>query len=276
MMKSDRPSATGIGDDAIAPSNWFDYIKLGMSLALLDTRLRYRRTTLGPFWVTISFGALVLAVGTIYAEIFGAPTGIGQGGYMTYFAMGLLVWTFATATISEGCMVFVQSGGLIKTLQMPLLLHVYRMMARNMIVLAHNGVVVVLLWLVIQWPVGWGLVLGLLGLLLCVLTLFGVGLVVGVLCTRFRDLQQIVGAMLQLMFLVSPIIWPASSIRGGRAQVLLDFNPVYYMIEVVRGPLLGGSPPLFVWLVAVLITAASISLGAILYARLRHRVAYWL
>lgn len=259
-----------------ATSSWLDYIRLGISLALLDTRLRYRRTTLGPFWVTLSFGIFVLAVGMVYSHVFGNPTGASSAGYLPYFAIGMLVWTWAAATITEGCAVFIQSGGLIKTLRVPLLLHVYRMLGRNLVLFAHNALVIILLWLALQWPLGWSIASGLVGIVLCLLTLFGVTLVVAILSTRFRDLQQIVGTALQLLFLASPIIWPTGSVRGGRAQFLLDYNPVYYMIEVVRGPLLGEDPSVATWLVAILIAATSVATGLMLHARLRHRVAYWL
>jgi ABC-type polysaccharide/polyol phosphate export permease len=256
--------------------SWFGYVVLGISLARIDTRLRYRRTTLGPFWVTLSFGIFVLAVGAVYTHVFGNPTGTKTAGYLPYFAIGMLVWTWAAATITEGCTVFIQSGGLIKTLRVPLLLHVYRMLGRNFIVFAHNALVIVLLWLALRWPLGWSAASALAGILLCLVTLFGVVLVVAILSTRFRDLQQIIGTALQLLFLASPIIWPVASVRGGRAQFLLDYNPVYYMIEVVRGPLLGENPSVATWLVASFIAAASIAMGLVLYTRFRHRIAYWL
>ncbi len=271
--KAKHPAGT---DGASAVGLWLAPIGLGISLAVLDTRLRYRRTTLGPFWITISAGMMVVAVGTIYGQIFGTPAGIGQAGYMAYFAVGTQVWAFATVSLTEGCVVFIQSGGLIKTLRVSLLLHVYRMLARNLVLLGHNAIIVVLLWLVIRWPLGWGVVGALAGFVLSVLALFGMVLVVGILSTRFRDLPQIVGTVLQLLFLVSPIIWPASSLRGARAEFLLYGNPVYYMIEVVRGPLLGEIPPIGTWAVAVLVAAVSMTMGLWLYVRLQHRVPYWL
>jgi ABC-type polysaccharide/polyol phosphate export permease len=184
---------------------------LWSTLAWSDTKLRYRRTKLGPFWITISTGLMVSSVGLVYGQIFGNPTGMGAAGYIAYFAVGIILWAFISATITEGCAVFVQAGGLIKALQVPLLLHVYRMMARNVVLIAHNAVIILLMWAVQQWPVGWGALLALPGLVLVMLSLFGVVMAISIVCTRFRDVQQIIGALLQLMFLLTPIIWPHST-----------------------------------------------------------------
>lgn len=249
---------------------------LWMTLAWSDTKLRYRRTVLGPFWVTITTGVLVLSVGLVYGKIFGSPSGMGAAGYMAYFATGIVLWSFISATLNEGCSVFIQNSGLIKALPVPLLLHVLRMMARNIVLFAHNAVIVVLLWLFIQWPVGWSIALVLPGFLLIVLTLFGAILTLGVLTTRFRDIQQLVATLLQLLFLLTPILWPASSIRGTQAAFLVDFNPLYYLLEVVRGPVLGQAVEPGVWIAAVATTAVSLVVGMGIYGRFRHRVAYWL
>ena len=83
-------------------------------------------------------------------------------------------------------------------------------------------------------------------------------------------------AMLQLLFLLTPIIWMPSSLRGKATSALVDYNPLYYLIEVVRGPLLGSPPGLGVWLGALAAAIASMLLGLTIYGRFRHRIAYWL
>lgn len=246
------------------------------TLAWFDTKFRYRRTTIGPLWITLSTGLTVLAVGLVYGQIFGHPTGSSIAGYMTYFAVGTVLWAFISTTISQACIVFSQSGGLIKALPVPPLLHVFRMITRNIVLLAHNALIIAMLWIVLRWPVGWHVLLCIPGLVLLVLTLFGVVVALGILGTRFRDIEQIVAALLQLMFLITPILWLPSLIGKTPASLLLDLNPAYYMIEIVRAPLLGESTDLKIWVVALLITVVSLICGLALYGRFRHRLPYWL
>ena len=138
--------------------------------------------TIGPFWVTISTGIMVLTVGIVYGQIFSGPNLIGAAGYIPYFAVGIVVWSFISATIAEGCGVFITSSSLIKALKQPLPIHVYRMLLRNVILLGHNALIVVLLWAVFQWHAGWSLLLVLPGFVLLVSAVFGMVLVLAIRC----------------------------------------------------------------------------------------------
>ena len=248
---------------------------LAATLALMDTRLRYRRTTLGPFWVTLSTGLTVLSVGFIFGQIFDAPSGKGQPGYMPYVTTGFVIWSFISASILEGCTVFVSSAPLIKALHVPIVIHVMRMLARNVILLAHNAILIVLLWIFLQWHVGWETVLVIPGLVLMAAGVVGVVLTLSVLCTRYRDIPPIVQAFMQLMFLITPILWPSSNLKGGWANLILELNPVYNLMEVVRGPLLGTIVPLSVWISAFVTASVSLVLGLWFFRAYQHRLPYW-
>src|SRR5262245_20240699 len=125
------------------------------TLAWTDTSLRYRRTVLGPWWVTLCTGAVIGSVGLVWGAIFGSD----MSTYMRYFATGYIIWTLISGALTEGCIVFIQAGGVIKSTTTPLLTHMYRMLARHIIVFAHNIVLVALLWGILRWPVGWSLLL---------------------------------------------------------------------------------------------------------------------
>lgn len=242
------------------------------TLAWTDTRLRYRRTVLGPWWVTLSAGAVIGSVGLVWGAIFGSD----MSSYMPFFASGYIIWALISGTLTEGCNVFSSAGGLIKSTATPLLVHLYRMLARQMIVFAHNVVLIGLLWAAFRWHAGWDLLLVLPGIVIVIIALVGAILTLGILCTRFRDIQQIMGAALQLLFLLTPIVWKPDSLRGKPVSFLMDFNPMYQLIEVVRGPILGQAPYPVVWLAAACSAVVSLSIGLAMYGRFRHRVAYWL
>lgn len=248
-----------------------DYERWG-TLAWTDTSLRYRRTVLGPWWVTLSTGVFIGSVGLVWGGIFGTE----MSSYMPFFAVGYVLWSLVSASLLEGCNVFIQSIGLIKSTTTPLLVHVFRMLGRQFIVFAHNILIIALLWAIFRWPLGWQTLLAIPGLAVVVAALFGAVLMLGVLCTRFRDVQQIIGAVLQLLFLLTPIMWKPDLLAGKRAAVLMDFNPLYFLIEIVRVPLLGHAPSLTICMGALLSAGMSLLLGLAIYGRFRHRIAYWL
>jgi ABC-type polysaccharide/polyol phosphate export permease len=242
-------------------------------LAWADTKFRYRRTTIGPIWITLSLAATIFSVGILYGTILGSGD-LSQ--YLPYFAIGMIIWAYLSSTMIMGCLVFIQAGSIIKAMPVPLVLHVYRMLAGAIIVLAHNALLIVLLWLLFRWPIGWVTLLALPGLALDTIALFGITLTFSIVCTRFRDLHQIISNILQLLFFVTPIIWAPASLRGEKLQFVLYLNPLYYLVEVVRKPLLGVLPNVTIWAVAGSIALASLVIGTTFYVRFRHRVAFWL
>jgi ABC-type polysaccharide/polyol phosphate export permease len=241
-------------------------------LAWADTKFRYRRTTLGPSWITLSLAATIFSVGILYGTILGGD--LSQ--YLPYFAVGMIVWNYLSSSITEGCLVFIQASSLITSIPVPLVLNVYRMLAGALIVLAHNAVLIVFLWLIFRWPIGWVTLLAIPGLVLASLALLGIILTCAIVCTRFRDLHQIVSNVLQLLFFLTPIIWLPSSLRGDQLRFFIHLNPFYYLIEVVRGPLLGVAPDIIIWVVVGSIALAMLAMGTVFYMRFRHRVAFWL
>jgi ABC-2 type transport system permease protein len=241
------------------------------TLAWSDIRLKYRRTTLGPLWITLGLGASVFSVGLVFGILFGNE----MSQYLPYFAAGIIGWTFLASCITEGCVVFVGSAAMIKAIPVPLVLHVYRMLTRQSIVLAHNMMLIVVLWLIFRWSLNWTLVLFLAGLALNTACAFGWILTLGIVAARFRDVQLIISTVLQLLFLLTPIMWQPESLRGARLRIIADANPLYHLVEVFREPLLGVPPEPLTWAIASASAAVSLAVGMYFYARYRYRVAFW-
>src|SRR5262245_19850681 len=114
-----------------------DYERWG-TLAWTDTSLRYRRTVLGPWWVTLRTGVFIGSVGLVWGGIFGTE----MSSYMPFFAAGYVLWSLVSSSLLEGCNVFINTVGLIKSMTTPLLVHVYRMLGRQFIVFLHNAIII--------------------------------------------------------------------------------------------------------------------------------------
>jgi ABC-type polysaccharide/polyol phosphate export permease len=252
-------------------TNLYDVGRWG-TLAWIDTTLRYRRTTLGPWWMTLSTGTLIGSVGLVWGAIFGSEMRV----YLPYFATGVIFWSLISVSLTEGCNVFTDAGRLIKSVPTPMITHVHRMMARQMIILAHNALLIAVLWLIFRWPIGWGALLVVPGLIIVLFATTGAILALGILCTRYRDVPQIITSILQLLFLLTPVMWMPESLRGKSVSFLLDYNPFYYLLAIVREPLLGREPDADIWLIACGISIVSFIIGHVFYGRFRHRIAYWL
>ncbi len=259
-------TADAIADFGQAVGRW----ELWFAMAWQDIKQRYRGSMLGPFWVTISMGIMVGLLGTIYGRLFGAE----RQEYLPFLALGFLTWLWMSNTVTESTMLFVVATRYIKQTRLPVTLFVFRLMARNLIVLAHNLPVYIVVALIVGLNPGWTALLAIPGMLLCLVCMFWLSMLFGMLSARFRDFPQIVNSLIQVIFYVTPIMWQPEKL-GTTRYVFVDFNPVYYFIEIVREPLMGHLPPVGFWKVTALITLAITLVGFPIFRRFRSRVAYW-
>jgi ABC-2 type transport system permease protein/lipopolysaccharide transport system permease protein len=234
-----------------------------------DIRQRYRRSTLGPFWITLSMGIMVGALGFLYAELFGQKI----RDYLPFLALGLIVWGLISSPILDGCNVFIGSEGVIRQLRAPLSVHVFRMVWRNVIIFVHNMVIYVVLLVAFGiWP-GAPALLALPAALILCLTGIWTGLLAGLLSARFRDIPYMTASVIQILFLVTPILWHIDQLGN---KLVAELNPFYHLIEILRLPLLGRVPPLSSWLVALAVTVLGYLVTLAFFVRFRERIAYWI
>ena len=244
-------------------------LHLWRMLGWQDVRQRYRRSKLGPFWLTISMGILVGSLGVLYAVLFK----IEVANYLPFVAAGFVVWGLISSLINDSCAAFIGAGIVIKQVELPLSVHVYRVVWRNFIIFAHNAVIFVVVAVLFSiWP-GWAGLLVLPGLAILCLNGIWIGLLLGLVSARFRDVPQIVASVVQVAFFLTPIIWKPELLPD-RALVL-DLNPFFHIVELVRAPLLGHAPGLASWLATLGITLGGWLMTLVMYRRYRWRIAYW-
>ncbi len=170
-------------------------IRLGVSslhlwpvLAWQEIKQRYRRSVLGPFWLTISTALFIVGMG----PLFGALMGQSTAQYVHYLTVSFIVWIFISGLITEGCQAFIAAEGFIKQTRVPLTVHVLKVVWRNVLILAHNFVIVVLVWAYFspRWSVDLLTVPA--GVFLIACNGIWIGMLLGLLSARFRDIPQII------------------------------------------------------------------------------------
>ena len=234
-----------------------------------DIKQRYRRSVLGPFWLTLSMGTLVGALGFLYGALFR----IAIDDYLPFLALGFLAWVLISGIVSDGCTAFIDAEKFIKQMKLPYSTFVYRVVWRNLIVFAHNFVIYVVVAIVFGiWAGATGLLL-LPGLALIVANGLWVCLLVGMVCARFRDVPQIVASLIRITFFMTPIIWKPEQL--GKRSGLVDFNPFYHFIEMVRAPLLGQVPSRLTWTVGLAVAGVGWLVTYLFWRRFRSRISYW-
>ncbi|MBX3428464.1 MAG: ABC transporter permease [Hyphomonadaceae bacterium] len=257
---------SAIVDMAIGLSRWRTSYKLGLQ----DIELRYKRSLLGPFWISAAMVAMVLALAYVFADVFQT----GFAAYIAYISAGLLAWYLILALVNEACGSMIEHGQFLQNVRMPLTVIAGRVVFRNAVVFLHNLIAIVGLLFVFGASITWGAIAVLPGAV--TILLFGYCLVIalGPLCARFRDIPLLVQNVMQVIFFLTPIFWMPSGVSHRPAFTVV--NPFYHLIELVRAPLLGSEPTSLNWQVA-LCSCAFAGLLAILSASIASkRLTLWI
>jgi homopolymeric O-antigen transport system permease protein len=239
-------------------------------LAWHDIKQRYRRSILGPFWLTLSAAIFIGAVGVLYAAFFNQE----PSEYLPYLAIGVVVWTLLATSMNESCMVFVQTEQIMKQVKLPLTTHVCRMLWRNVLIFLHNFMIVPVVIVATGKGLSWHIALLPVCFLLILWNCLWSALILGIVCARFRDIPQIVANLVQLAFFLSPIMWVPSIL--GERQWIAQYNPVFHLLELFRAPLLDARIPVASLMICLLIALVGSLLCLAMLARYRHRVPYWI
>lgn len=246
--------------------------RLPFFLAYADIRQRYRRSSLGPFWITISMGITIACIGIIFGNIFKTP----MREFLPFLSAGLILWSFISSVITEATSVFPSAEGIIRQLPIPLFTHIYRMMMRNVYILGHNILVLPVVYLCVGKTVHFECLFFIPGLLVLLINLAWMSLVLSILCARFRDLTQIVSSLLQIFFYITPIIWMPSLLPARASLMILEPNPFFHLLAIVRNPLLSLPTTFNNWIISCLLGLVG-SLASIVFFNIyRRRIAYWI
>ncbi|HYG86047.1 MAG TPA: ABC transporter permease [Azospirillum sp.] len=264
-VTNDQPLAAALGDLAAGLKQW----RIWTLLSWHDIKLRYRGSLLGPFWLSISMGVTIGALAIVYGSLFDQDL----SDYVPYLTCGFIAWGLILGTLSEGCVAFVGSEAFIKQIRLPLSVFVYRVACRNAIILAHNFTIYFIVIAVFRTGPGWIGLLAVAGMAGVMVSLLWAVLTLGMVCARFRDVSPIVSNIMQLAFFITPIIWKPEDIKQN--DMVVDANPFYHFIEVIRAPLLGHMPTATNWAVVVAIGLFGWGLAIVLYRRFRSRIAFW-
>jgi len=245
--------------------------------ALRGVTNAYRKTVLGPWWITISTCFFVLSLSYLRLALGGSDQGLRSA--IAFVATGFIAFNFVSSAVTSAAGVFSSSQGVSATSALPTSTSMFQTITANTISFAHESLVIVLLiasfgvrsswrWLEVVAAV-------------CLVTLFHLGLLLwlGPLACRFRDLGPIIGAIQRIAIFLSPVFWSLDQVQTSGHFGLAKWNPYTYFISAFRDPLLGMTHEPYLSidpLVGSLVIAlANLFVGIIVYGYSFPRLTYW-
>jgi ABC-type polysaccharide/polyol phosphate export permease len=265
-----------IDQNKLAMKDFLDGFKewrIWLTLALQDIKLRYRRSVLGPFWITLSMAITAYSMGYLYSHLFHTDL----QSYFPFLVAGMLAWSFISSTITELVDTLVMEEGMIKQIKLPYCLYINKVIARNFIIFLHNIPILLPIIALFHETAKINLCTLMLipGLLLIYLNGLTYGLTLAMLGARFRDISQIIKSLIQVVFFVTPVMWSPDILPPAK-RFIATLNPFYAFIEFIRDPLIGKVPSLTSWLIVFAVTLLGFFISFKLFSRYRSRIVYWL
>jgi ABC-type polysaccharide/polyol phosphate export permease len=245
-------------------------LRKGFSWAWLDVVCQYRRSRIGPLWETINVLVMTLGITVVSSAVFGSLV----KDQIAYVGLGVIVWAVISALITEGSGTFVRNREFILSSNLSIDFYVGRTIFKTLITFAHHFALYFVGLAVGLLHPGWTSLLAIPGIVLVYVNGYWTVTLFALLCARFRDLELIIRNLLQLAFFVTPIFWDYRHIASDRAFIV-DYNVLFYLLDVVRGPLLGEVPPLNRYLVLLGLAAAGYVVTFHVYRRMRRKLAFF-
>lgn len=240
-------------------------------LGTQDIKMRYRRSSIGPFWITISMAITVFSMGFLYGHLFK----IKLEHYFPYLATGIIGWNFLSTLFLESSNAFIESESYIKNQESFFSLFIARLVLRNIIIFAHNIVVVIPILLIYKVSINFSILLLVPGLLLICVNAILWGNLLAIIGTRYRDFAQIVTSLIQVVFFITPIMW-MPSLLPEKLSWVVTYNPFNQFLNLIRYPILNNE----VHIMGLVIIVAITGLGFVLYSyflnKYKNRIVFWL
>jgi ABC-type polysaccharide/polyol phosphate export permease len=239
-------------------------------IAISDLRARYKRSVLGPLWLTLSTIVGAAGLGFLWSELMK----IDRTSFVPSLTAGLILWYFISGVIIESSTIFNRNANIIRNIRLPLSIYPAQLIFRQLINLAHTAPVFLIIATFLGFALSSVALLAIPGLILLTLNLLWISLLVGLMGARFRDLEHLVTAVMPILMLISPVFYRPNFLPF--SEKVIWMNPFSHLIEIVRYPLLGAPPPLFVIQTNLLMLLFGTMFTLWLFNRKHHRLSFWL
>jgi ABC-type polysaccharide/polyol phosphate export permease len=240
------------------------------SLVERNLKVRYKRSVFGFLWTMANPAAMLLVLSFAFSRAFGAYA----PSYPAFVFPGLLLWNFFAQTTGLVTGEVAAGVDLWRRIRVPKTALAAATLITGAINLSLALVPLVILFTVLQRPLGLALLTLPLTVLLTALFVFGVSLILATIALYFPDVSDIYAILLPALMFTAPVIYPAAIVPP-RLQPLLRWNPMTIYVEAFRAPLYANrAPTAGAFALMTAIAAASVLAGWFLFTRSADDIPY--
>ena len=240
------------------------------ALSRQTIKIGYRRTTLGPIWITLQQITFIVGISLLYSQLFK----VKSADMVPLVAFGISFWGLLTSCITGASSNFIQQSQAITSSTLPISFYVFSTVSQQLLTFLHSAVVMI----------PFAFLFGTSPRLICFITIplsiafavlngFSLGLWLGPLSARYRDVSVSIPILIQLAMFLSPIFWSPSLLSG--RDWIIHYNPIAWMIETFRTPSLGGPTQIDLWIRLAIFSIVNLVIGITVLSRVRNKISYW-
>ncbi len=247
------------------------YRGLVHELVIRDIKVRYKRSVLGMVWTMLAPLLNMVALTLVFSQLFKQAV----RNYPVYFMAGSIFWAYFSQTTNTAASQSQASNDLAKRMYVPRSVFVASAIGGGLVNLGLSLLPLLLILIVTGFPLypSWAF----LPVSIFIVTLFtaGVALILFTLTSRFADVREMYGVLIQTWFFLTPIVYEPSIVPF-RYRVILSLNPMYYLIQIFRKPIYDGVvPSLGLVLLSLSMSVAVLVTGWIYFCHRTRTMAYW-
>ena len=241
-------------------------------VGFMDIALKYKRTILGPWWNTLGIALIISVLSSIWSSLLKTDINF----FIPYFTIGFIVWNWFSTTLIDTSTCLVEVEGIIKQLKIPLTTLLLRVSVRNGIVFLHNSILILVVIFLFKLDVMLTdfLIITIPGIFLIFLSMNSIGIMLALVSLRYRDVSNLIFFVLQILFFLTPVLWHPDLLD--KKQILVEFNPFFYWVDIIRQPILGleihSNSLLFLTISSVFLFFVSCYMAG----KYKNKLIYWL
>lgn len=230
---------------------------------------KYKRTILGSLWIV---GA-ILSTSISLTIVMGGIMGQSVSELLPYIMGGMMAFSLCGYMLNEAPECFVSSAGLIKNHPYPFSYFIFENLSRLFMLFLHNLVAFYVVALILRANV-FPNPLIIVSLILVFINSALWGSVTATLAARFKDLRFMLPFVSQIIFFLTPIFWRADHMSGWRS-IIVEANPFYGLVEIIRAPMLGQMPAPHAWMLSISSLLLGLVVWLIVFSVNRSKIAFW-
>lgn len=194
--------------------------------------VKYKRSALGFLWSLLNPMATMI----ISSIVFGSIMRFKLQDFVVFLYAGMLPWGFFGSSVDQCGISILNNEGFIKKIYIPKIVFPLSTSLALFINMLFSMVALFLFMIVLGAKITPALLFLPIAFLILFMWTFGISLFVAAINVYFRDMQYIMGVVLNAWYYITPILYPMDVIPEN-LQMLFRINPAYYIVDMFRAPI---------------------------------------